>query len=763
MSLVEPAALLVGLAPWILDRGTATTRTSSDEVTFQPTPDCKFAVAWAASPDAADSQYADVPVQAPSASGVSLPGGGVFAPLGVATVPFTGTAPLVLRVRAEPTKRIKIRGAHGESSAGGALREVAEVDDVVGYWEATAYFIYEGQGVWKRLRRSSLEDETNSADLFAAPTTVAGQSAAGPFVYTLIAFFLSRVRDRTTEALKTVQGQDPERTEWVLNRVRFQGLKVPPVEGGKLHFERRELTLDNDCRVLEIKGFKAPALLSVCWPISNHQLQPLGVAPFLRAQPMESLLFFHASFGQNAPIYNRTPYPFGLDQIDHGFDSYINTQRNPLRYAYPLSLTAQIAAAGKRTVLLLPLNRVRWPELANLNDATQAVELFEEVQAAFLRFRGRHFWAPNLGRMALASFSAGIQELLRFHQAAEKSPLLRSSITETYVFDPIHSNGAQVSNYAIGLKTWAGKVAERRVRVYNNDSSKGHESFIGSALPVPPFVVDSADGRFTAGVVNDRHWFESADGADKYKSPSREDITSVGLSGATPSGATELPVSSSEGFSVGDTVVVAEDLVTRLVDVQPKKLTLAQPFRLEGNKDRTVIIRFVTTRETTVATDTLAGSPFLQVADAGLLFDGARIVIDDTEYHGITEVRGPVARVWPDVGRVWKTGTRVKFLDTAVHSTLREHHPAGATVLKVFAGQRQGFAAKMMVRIDFDEMVQLTDVGEDTLTIATPLAKDYPLGTQVAQTIDRKLFWGLYHAMFVAIFLTDAMRKSGFA
>src|SRR5205814_2175655 len=111
-----------------------------------------------------------------------------------------------------------------------------------------------------------------------------------------------------------------------------------------------------------------------------------------------------------------------------------------------------------------------------------------------LRFQGRHFWAPNLGRMALGSFSAGVQEMLRFHQGAEKSAMLRSLIQEIYVFDPKHSNGSEVSNYAIGFKTWAGNLPNRRVRVYNDDTSKGHESFIGRPRPVPPFVEDSPDG-----------------------------------------------------------------------------------------------------------------------------------------------------------------------------------------------------------------------------------------------------------------------------
>ncbi len=111
---------------------------------------------------------------------------------------------------------------------------------------------------------------------------------------------------------------------------------------------------------------------------------------------MEALVFFHASFGQNAKIYNAFPHPFGLGFIDFGLHNYI-APSDPVFQSYPLSLPWQIAAAGKKTVQILPLNRVRWPELANFNDPEQAVELLEEIHAAFLRLcrlllLGRRAW-----------------------------------------------------------------------------------------------------------------------------------------------------------------------------------------------------------------------------------------------------------------------------------------------------------------------------------------------------------------------------------
>ncbi len=276
-------------------------------------------------------------------------------------------------------------------------------------------------------------------------------------------------------------------------------------------------------------------------------------------------------------------------------------------------------------------------------------------------------------------------------------------------------------------------------------------------------MVDSADARFTSGVVNDGNWFQSAEGADKFSFNGRPEIAFLAATADFPTGSTDVPVADTKAYSVGDLVVVGETFVTTIARTEPKKLVLAAPYPLAGVKERTTVFRFLTTAETTIATDALSSSQFVQVADEGMLFDGCRIVIGDTDYHMVTEIKGKVARVFPNLHRDRATGTKIRFLDPAVHSTLRENHPAGATVLKVFAGQRQKFKAKMKVRIDFDDPVEVADVGEDTVTLAKPTPRVYPIGSQVGVTADRKLFWGMYHAMFVSIFLTDAMRKSGFA
>jgi hypothetical protein len=73
-----------------------------------------------------------------------------------------------------------------------------------------------------------------------------------------------------------------------------------------------------------------------------------------------------------------------------------------------------------------------------------------------------------------------------------------------------------------------------------------------------------------------------------------------------------------------------------------------------------------------------------------------------------------------------------------------------------------GFAVGQEVSIGFLEFVKIRAIQGSTLVLDRPLTLPHGEGTVVGPVKDRKLHFGLYHAMFVSVFLTDAMRKSGF-
>lgn len=755
MALPEPPTLLVGLSAWRLShaRSSAGRHTAPDDCAWAPTADCTFTVSFATRLDADDSAFVEVALQ-PPASVAGLPIDPAFAPQSVAEIPLAGIPPLLIRIKAEPTARITINGVIGKPQRSDPV-------NTVGFFEGTAFFVYEGQGIWKRHSRSEEEDERQSADLFAPPMSLAGV-LQGPFVFTLIPFFLSRVRERTRQALAAVQSRDG-RLEFVDASATFEHIDTPPVRDGLLRTISTKIDLDNDCRVLEVKGFKAPALVAVCWPRKNDREPTTGVAPFLRAAPMESLLFFHASFGQNAAIYNTTPYPFGLEQIDNGLTKYLNPPTSPLRRVYPFGIPYQVAVAGKQTVTILPLNRVAFPELTNLNNGEQAAELFEEIHAAFLRFSGRYFTAPHLGRMALGSFSAAIQELMLFHRAANATPLLKGLIEEVFIFEPIHSNAAQVATYAAAFKSWAGGTAARRVRVYSNEAGPGLSAFVGAALPPTPFVVDSADGRFTTGVVTDRNWQDATTGRDRFlfdlRSPAPVGI--VITQTALP-GATSVTVDSTRGLKVGDLLGKGAEVV-RITNIAGRRLTLDPPILVPWEKDSAAAQLDRFGFRTPLADAVAPGDRAITVADTTGLFADADIIIDRRIVSTVEAIEGPLLRLrGPRLAQPVAPGAPVELFDICIRTALAADHPAGSGILRV-TDAGSGFKAGQTIAIGLDdETVRIVAVGADTLELAAPTTRPHRRGVPVGKMGRRILHWGAYHALYVTFMVTDAMRKSGF-
>ncbi len=760
----EPTSIMVVLGAWVLNHAPSNkgVHNAADDCTYVISRDCTFSVAIASKDNPADTDFSDVTV-------ADLPAdpNNPFLPSTAATVPLAAV-PAILRVKATPTKKITIKSAHGKTDSDGHLHIVQDQSTEDGFFEGTAFFKYEGKGVWSRLVRSPEEEEENGGAQFAPPSSVTA-SAVVPVSAVMISFFLSRVRDRTIKALKVLQSGDSSLKEFFPQSTDYKRLKDPPVDKGRVVFETQPLNVDNEFRVLEVKGFKAPALLAVAWPRKNNTQSPTTpTPPGFRAAPMEALIFFHASFAQNAQIYNLTPYPFGFQQMFHGFQSYL-APSDPLDDAYPLSLPFQIAAAGKQATLIIPLNRVAFPELANLNFGEQAVETLEEVHAALLRVAGLYHWTPQIGRLAIASFSAGIQELLVFKQAAVQQKLLSALLQEIYIFDPVHDSAATVMNYASGLKAWASNVQERRVRVYNNAAGPSHPGFVGkNTLPNPAFVADSNDKRFTTGVVTDADWLNANEGFARFRYLLRSDIRKGTLKKAVAPGDTKVSLKSPNPFHAGDLVVVG----TQPVDtgISAYKVTkvagndvLVDPPILHPVPQDSICFRFGPTNfATTLAADASKGSKTITLASVDSLFGDDRVMIAGAEFNEVASVNGKDVDLTLPLQQDRHQGEDFHRYEPLVFTRLSADAAAGSTTINVYAGKISTFAKADMISIGKSEFIKATTIGDTSIDLAGPLQNDHKKDEQVGKVGPRTLFWGTYHGMFVSVFITDAMRKSGF-
>jgi hypothetical protein len=87
---------------------------------------------------------------------------------------------------------------------------------------------------------------------------------------------------------------------------------------------------------------------------------------------------------------------------------------------------------------------------------------------------------------------------------------------------------------------------------------------------------------------------------------------------------------------------------------------------------------------------------------------------------------------------------------------------AGATQVEVFEGSIAGFTAGQLVAFDRNETNTIASISGKIIKLAKPLTADHPARELFEAVQPRVLDWGVYHAMFVSVFVTDAMRKSGF-
>lgn len=533
----EPANINIVLTAWYLkhaNTGSNGQHTAGNQCTWVPTKECTFTLEYSTS---LTGSWTKAQIYEGLGNPINP-----SAPLTGAVVAVTN--PLFIRVTAAPTLKYTRISSHdvphtSTDPATGKPKVTWEnkIDRKEGYyWGGTAYFQYNTHGNWGAVQPTPTpaagDENISAADLkaidaqeracvnFGAPSSLLSSSPVHT-VTTLIPFMLSTVRLATRRCMvasnvQTWQEQSPTQS--------LPFIASDAITNGHVNWTQATLNLDSRDEVVQVTGVKvngvedptfgAPRLLAVHWPKEND---PTTLFP-LRAPETEFLIFFHAALAQNRAVYASSAYPYGNFYVAHSFNSYLGAgsfEDSP----YPLAIPYSLKEAGKKTVLILPMNRKVGvtPELPELNFGDQCQCLLEEIHCLMLRAKpvvpragenlfGLLFFDPNIGRIGCGSFSAGVTQLLEFKRGADRHAYLKTKVQEYYLFDPKHGNGQLCGQYALNLKnSWAGSDPNRRVGVYNNQTSDQHAQFLGlsSSPPSEPYLKRSTDGRFTAGVIND--------------------------------------------------------------------------------------------------------------------------------------------------------------------------------------------------------------------------------------------------------------------
>ena len=492
----EPKIMPVALMAWELDHAphNGGKHTAGNACTYKQTHECTFAVRYGNSLST-DLQLAPI-VQVPNMPGQPA----------MAMVPLSGL-PLFIWVNAIPKLQV-------------TLKPIKHSKTQDRCWINDAYFEYKGQGQWvpaDRPNRTPENLETSGITNFTPPYTLLFEDH-GIFVISFVHFFPSPLRECMVAAVDVLkkggkgdgEPADPDAV-WQEPSTLLRAISDPPIEHGKLLFDPpKQVDLDGDDMLFDIKAWDRPRRVAVHWPDSNYPTKsPVpGSAEIYRPDPVEFLIFFHASFGQNGPIYGNGIYPSGWAYVEDGFHRYLRSA-DPLWYPFYLGIPYAVAVAGKAAVTVMFLNSLRVPELLNLNDGDQCQGILEEIQAYLLRSRGYYFWGPNLGRIGCGCFSAGYGQMEQFQSAANAHGYLEKMVQEYYVFDPKHDDGhtGDTNDLALHFATWAHAPVpaddKRRMRFYSSANPAHYRELVGSQKHADTvFCVDSEDGLRTACTVS---------------------------------------------------------------------------------------------------------------------------------------------------------------------------------------------------------------------------------------------------------------------
>jgi hypothetical protein len=366
----------------------------------------------------------------------------------------------------------------------------------------TAHFEYRGKGNLAIVPGPDPDAPTDVAELM---TPLATRVAQGNAI--LVSVFFSRVRDataRTLQFLATVPAprkKFPAPTSWDTPAASVHVIGSPPVAGGAIVTASQSVDPNVEVRVLELKLSKprdAPHFIAVTWPKDLPRTTEADPTPFV--------VYFHAGMAQNAgQAYEGAgtgTYPNGWDYQFFGLWRYLQYMGDPLiggDAPFSKGLPYQVAAAGKKAVVILPLSSVQ-TEVGVLMSGDSMLEALLEVQSYMFRREGV-FTAPSLGRGALGSFSSGNLLVNSFLSRNQSHKFCQEVLKEVYMFD---APGASRDSWVNQVTAWqkTGDAQDKVARAYVQTATAKLAQFVGVGSFGPaPLLITSGDGKRSVGVL----------------------------------------------------------------------------------------------------------------------------------------------------------------------------------------------------------------------------------------------------------------------
>lgn len=340
------------------------------------------------------------------------------------------------------------------------------------YWPVAASFIYRGGGVFQQLHDGAPYAGGSSwaTEFLPAQAVQLDLFVLKGCVITL-PVYLSRIKDVTKEVVTTLNNETKGRygeehlvllgprnawlPEWTMPPRTIHQVNMNPGldESGLIPVQR--VSVDpgtQNHRVLAIAGARGPKLVAMSWPDS--------MKPDLVDEPTPFFIFYRAYFLTNAFFYLLSAYRewdflmFSLWQwSNYQFDPLLGTAFPSVLHTprvkppdYRIGLPYQLAASGKKAVLLIPMGTYPQEgsdEYADFLDAENLREVLLEIQAHVHRNWGKWSWPATIGRVAMGSFSMGNLVLHKFLSDPANASFCMKELREIYMMDPPTSTGVQ--------------------------------------------------------------------------------------------------------------------------------------------------------------------------------------------------------------------------------------------------------------------------------------------------------------------------------
>ena len=328
--------------------------------------------------------------------------------------------------------------------------------------------------------------------------------------------FLSRLRDATADAETALRNAPDARpglsppenysvvTDADIGNSPRHVLADPPIgDDHQLAFDKESpgsLNPDAQHIVFELKVDTAPKLISVTWPRSVERA--------IAAPAPDVLVYFHHDVNQNwKQGYYHGRYPYSFDYLYLHTVAFNWYEADPLLSApFKKGIALQIFAAGRSVISVVPVNSLA-AEIGVFASASSMEIVLREIVGFVLR-RERVFETPTLGRVGLASFSAGNRRVQAFLKANKDHSFCRETVREVYGFEPPLDN---IANWLHDVTAWMTTGADDKcARIY---CLRNHPKEFGKFLGLPgdlsrrtPHFAESEDGRRTASVIDTQEW-----------------------------------------------------------------------------------------------------------------------------------------------------------------------------------------------------------------------------------------------------------------